>query len=50
LEPNDTAAFDSRGFTHLKIGQWDSAIQITAQRYNINRGSQPRFMGADLRS
>jgi tetratricopeptide (TPR) repeat protein len=27
LEPNDIAAFDSRGFTYLKIGEWDSAIQ-----------------------
>ena len=27
LEPNDTAAFASQGFTYLKTGQWDSAIQ-----------------------
>jgi tetratricopeptide (TPR) repeat protein len=26
LEPNVAVAFDARGFTYLKMGQWDSAI------------------------
>jgi tetratricopeptide (TPR) repeat protein len=26
LRPNDAAALDSRGFTYLKLGQFDSAI------------------------
>ena len=39
LEPNDTAAFDSRGFTYLKIGQWDSAIQD----YSSALQHQPRL-------